>query len=229
MIQDRCEIRNYVTRIKERPDLVSNPSFLHLITAYRDFELSEGAYDRMRQNAHALEGAIGQGLMFRHEYPGDLSQLDLPSITRSLNMLATGIAAAETRVKDCLLRDEGIIEFQRRIQDAKGLNNDTERKKKAQELRQYADWMANAWKSSLHQYECLSKNVQAQIAVVYSYTAQRENALNIEIAKDSKSIAAACKRDSSAMKSIALLTMLFLPGTFVSVRYLCPNPCTNAD
>ena len=41
--------------------------------------------------------------------------------------------------------------------------------------------------------------------------------LNVEVAKDSKSIAAAAKRDSSAMKSIALLTMLFLPATFVSV------------
>ena len=47
--------------------------------------------------------------------------------------------------------------------------------------------------------------------------------MSVEVAKDSKSIAAASKRDSSAMKSIALLTMLFLPATFVSVQYHDPE------
>jgi hypothetical protein len=37
------------------------------------------------------------------------------------------------------------------------------------------------------------------------------------LAKDSKELAAASKQDSSAMKIIAVLTTLFLPGTFVAV------------
>ena len=47
--------------------------------------------------------------------------------------------------------------------------------------------------------------------------AQRDNKLNIEIARDSKSIAVEGKRDSSAMKTIAVLTIVFLPGTFIAV------------
>jgi hypothetical protein len=38
------------------------------------------------------------------------------------------------------------------------------------------------------------------------------------IARDSKAIAISSKRDSSAMKTIALLTMVFLPGTAIAVR-----------
>ena len=49
---------------------------------------------------------------------------------------------------------------------------------------------------------------------------QRDNKLNIEVARDSKSIAAESKRDSSSMKTIAVLTIVFLPGTFVSVNCL---------
>jgi len=49
---------------------------------------------------------------------------------------------------------------------------------------------------------------------------QRDNKLNIEVARDSKSIAAESKRDSSSMKTIAVLTIVFLPGTFVAVKSL---------
>jgi len=40
------------------------------------------------------------------------------------------------------------------------------------------------------------------------------------MAQDSKEIAAASQRDSSAMKIIAMLTTLFLPGTFIAVSHL---------
>ena len=38
------------------------------------------------------------------------------------------------------------------------------------------------------------------------------------MANDSAHITLASKRDSSAMKAIAVLTMAFLPGTFLAVR-----------
>ena len=52
---------------------------------------------------------------------------------------------------------------------------------------------------------------------VYNYMAQKGNLVTIALAADSRQIAAATKKDSSAMKTIALLTMIFLPGTFVAV------------
>jgi hypothetical protein len=39
----------------------------------------------------------------------------------------------------------------------------------------------------------------------------------MEIAKDSKELAEASKRDSAAMKIIAVLTTIFLPATFLAV------------
>jgi hypothetical protein len=43
------------------------------------------------------------------------------------------------------------------------------------------------------------------------------NSLNYQISEQSRDIARENKRDSSAMKAIAVLTMVFLPGTFVAV------------
>lgn len=59
---------------------------------------------------------------------------------------------------------------------------------------------------------------------MYSYLAQRDAKTSQKLAEasrllaaDSREIAAAAKRDSSALKAIAILTMLFLPGTFLAV------------
>jgi len=65
---------------------------------------------------------------------------------------------------------------------------------------------------------------------VYSYLAQRDAQLSQKLAEDSRllaadsrELAAAAKRDSSALKAIAVLTMLFLPGTFIAVRLAQPS------
>ncbi|KAF2242533.1 hypothetical protein BU26DRAFT_524137 [Trematosphaeria pertusa] len=42
------------------------------------------------------------------------------------------------------------------------------------------------------------------------------------MARDSKELAAASKRDSSAMKVIAVLTALFLPGTCIATLFAMP-------
>jgi hypothetical protein len=47
--------------------------------------------------------------------------------------------------------------------------------------------------------------------------------VNILAAEDSK-IAIAAKRDSTAMKTISVLTLVFLPGTFVAVGPLHWSP-----
>lgn len=57
---------------------------------------------------------------------------------------------------------------------------------------------------------------------IWNLIAQRDNIANQSIAADSRAIASAAKRDSSAMKAIALLTMTFLPGTFVASFFAMP-------
>jgi hypothetical protein len=43
------------------------------------------------------------------------------------------------------------------------------------------------------------------------------NDLNARISEQSRDLARESKRDSRAMKAIAVLTMFFLPGTFIAV------------
>lgn len=58
---------------------------------------------------------------------------------------------------------------------------------------------------------------QIRINLYFNLASQGDNKINIEIANTSKRIAEATLRDSSSMITIATMTMIFLPGTFVSV------------
>ena len=49
-----------------------------------------------------------------------------------------------------------------------------------------------------------------------------DSLINIELARINRDIAEAAKRDSSAMKTIAIMTMLFLPATFFAALFSMP-------
>ena len=49
--------------------------------------------------------------------------------------------------------------------------------------------------------------------------AQKDAKVNIELAATSAALARETKKDGSAMKTIAILTMFFLPGTFLAVSF----------
>jgi Mg2+ and Co2+ transporter CorA len=63
----------------------------------------------------------------------------------------------------------------------------------------------------------LRLQIDAYNTQVYQFMAQRDAKVNIELAKNSAILASESKKDSSVMKTIAILGMLFLPGTFVAV------------
>ena len=57
----------------------------------------------------------------------------------------------------------------------------------------------------------------SNISQVYNLVAQRDNKDNLKIAKISTEIATLTKDDSFAMRTIAVMSITFLPGTFVAV------------
>jgi hypothetical protein len=86
-------------------------------------------------------------------------------------------------------------------------------------------------KSTLENWQAeqnhLPHTLQSLTVVVTNLIAQQDVALSLQVAMDSKEIAAASRRDSGAMKAIAVLGALFLPGAFISVRdQRSPQPLT---
>ena len=51
---------------------------------------------------------------------------------------------------------------------------------------------------------------------------QNDTLSTLEIARDSKTLALATQRDSTSMKTLAVVTMVFLPGTFTASIFAMP-------
>lgn len=69
------------------------------------------------------------------------------------------------------------------------------------------------WKRWVGNYNA---RTQIRINLYFNLASQGDNKTNLEIARTSRKIAEATLRDSSSMITIATMTMLFLPSTFVS-------------
>lgn len=69
----------------------------------------------------------------------------------------------------------------------------------------------------------------ADLAQEWNQIARKDTKTNLDIAKATMDISTAAQRDSCYMKKISLLTIAFLPGTFVAVRLPSPALEPSAD
>lgn len=53
----------------------------------------------------------------------------------------------------------------------------------------------------------------------FNLVAQRDSKVNLAVAEDSYHVATLAARDSETMKTITVLTLLFLPSTLVTVNF----------
>ncbi|KAL8729492.1 MAG: hypothetical protein Q9181_004984 [Wetmoreana brouardii] len=61
-----------------------------------------------------------------------------------------------------------------------------------------------------------------QCKQLFNLITQQETRLSISVAQDSRTLAAATKDDSTAMKTLAAVTVVFLPSTFVAALFSMP-------
>ncbi|KAM0809988.1 hypothetical protein AB5N19_10335 [Seiridium cardinale] len=80
----------------------------------------------------------------------------------------------------------------------------------------------NQARLALSQMQSLKERLQSQTDLIFSLMSFEENKISRLVAEESAKVAVASKRDSVAMKTVAVLTMIFLPGTFVAAFLSMP-------
>ena len=164
---DPKSLKVFVAYIKERPELVGNPSFLALLLAQIDFDSAGKIYRSVRSQSYGVESKTGHGAAFLlYQFTRDLEHLDLPEMTRSVHRLASKIAFAEQKVKTYLLRHEQLVEFDKRIQYAHSRENSLEWDRNAQEMRQHAEWLVDSLRPMLHEIERCAKAAMSEMSMV---------------------------------------------------------------
>ncbi|KAK4223360.1 hypothetical protein QBC38DRAFT_487827 [Podospora fimiseda] len=73
------------------------------------------------------------------------------------------------------------------------------------------------------QCQYLESRVKNQSSVLFSFLTHQDSMINLQVANASRDLAEAARRDGSSMKTIAVLTMAFLPATFLAALFAIPN------
>ncbi|KAK2789276.1 hypothetical protein FQN51_002725 [Onygenales sp. PD_10] len=148
---------------------------------------------------------------------------DFEEMTRSLNIIISRLAFHEMRINaNAVFTDqilERILAFET---DAKNLEEGGEEGwyKKLQlasrPLLERLVHLKTEHQALLLEIACNQKIAQSQLEIVYNLVAQRDNKDNLKLAKVSTDIANTTKDDSRAKRTIAVMSIAFLPGTFAS-------------
>jgi len=183
------------------PNLILNPLCVAIHVVHLCVDASEGRIRDVDGKLNELEEVTGQ-----HEWTnrpiGDPLEMDFLKVGRRLNFTSRILGVEKMRTLTLL---ETLKELWR---------VDNKENLEIEQLLRYYENACNMLKCSI---EYQDRRVQSQLAVVYQFMTQKDSKTNIELAASSALIARETKRDGTAMKTIAILTMLFLPGTFLAV------------
>ncbi|KAF2677254.1 hypothetical protein K458DRAFT_162992 [Lentithecium fluviatile CBS 122367] len=145
-------------------------------------------------------------------------ELDLDAVMLRLTCLSDWVAAQRGFVRI----QERVIEALRGMLNEEGAGHG----KTAQMFRERLEFVKETLMAAEQKCQYLERSISAQVQTIYSLIAQKDNRLNhsatrasCQIASDSRRIAILTRRDSTDMRIIAAVTLIFLPGTFVATVF----------
>ncbi|KAK3650334.1 hypothetical protein LTR56_006310 [Elasticomyces elasticus] len=151
------------------------------------------------------------------ESSGRLAEVDFDGFTKTLNGTTSRLAFHEMRIEGLRMQLNRLLQYVCTDESAKDGNKACRADidllvERAQSLKQIVTY---------HQ-----RVAQNLVDVVYTMLSQRDNHISHRMNKDSMtltqasvSLARTAKADSSAMKTLALIGTIFLPGTFLSALF----------
>ncbi|KAF2728631.1 hypothetical protein EJ04DRAFT_556623 [Polyplosphaeria fusca] len=142
---------------------------------------------------------------------------EFEEMTRSLNTIISRLAFYEMRIH---AKRAFIEQIDDRIKNMLIVPHRaawfTELQSSTRYLRERLTHLRTEHQGLLFEIACNQKIAQSQLQIVYNLVAQRDNRDNRNLAEISTEIAITTKDDSFAMRTIAIMSIIFLPGTFVA-------------
>ncbi|RSM19561.1 hypothetical protein CDV31_001721 [Fusarium ambrosium] len=166
-----------------------------------------GVFDNVMDVEHANEGA----------------RVSFSQMTRTLNVAISRLPTREARTKANVLLVERILECISAIVK-KHCEGDNARMNEAllkstNRLKQRLQVLQATQNGLLLEIARETQIASSQLQIVYNLVAQRDNKNNYEMARISLEISRTAKDDSFAMFTLAVMSILFLPGAFIATLF----------
>ncbi|KAE8441435.1 hypothetical protein EG329_004961 [Mollisiaceae sp. DMI_Dod_QoI] len=166
----------------------------------------------------AMNAATGQ-FKYINLPPSDPFKEDFMSTTQSLNTISQNAGLVTSLLISLKKAVKNLQKFKKFVEDLEQNKTSTIESLRVDEK---IDIITEQCDSMLLEAQRLEKAASNLLQVVYSFIAQKDAKASIEISNLSAQLALNSKRDSSAMKTISIVGMLFLPGTFIAAIFSMP-------
>ncbi|KAI1412253.1 hypothetical protein F5Y13DRAFT_180319 [Hypoxylon sp. FL1857] len=203
-----------------------NPFLVPALVCQRLTEAIYNAVDNMFDRLHQVEIRSGQtGIMMFGEngMPMSRGNCEDPNLSIAVLGIAQKALAVEGYIRGHTITINSIktefLGFPWR--EIPSINYDRV-KKQNEFIIKLLDFNRRVLDFAMLRVEHLKQRSNVQATAITNLLAQRNNETNRRLAESSTSIAHDTRRDSSAMKSIAILTMVFLPATFTATYFGTP-------
>ncbi|KAI1755307.1 hypothetical protein F4782DRAFT_488058 [Xylaria castorea] len=202
--------------------LAANPFLLPTLICQRHTEAISATLRKTWDEFHQLEISSGQ-TDIRMLGVNHLGHCDDPRLPVAILGVVRVAIAIETYIKAHIIT----VDSMKKELEAFPWNTlpDSERVQAEEQNKlivKHLGWIITSLKIAKVQVEHLRQRADVQATAINNLLAQRNNETNRIMVEASTSIAHDTRRDSSAMKSIAILTLIFLPATFTATYFSTP-------
>ncbi|MCJ1333952.1 hypothetical protein MMC10_010659 [Thelotrema lepadinum] len=211
-------------QVEELAKIAHHPAFLPTLVCSYHRTLLQKLSDSLNNDLFNVETDSGQTWTpiynprgFRR--PGDCDDANITKRALGVIQLAT---AWEAYAKAVLCNIETIRDFMRYATSLVPEHRRSYVQLEDEIFHERLRFLEGKDKTVLWRFEYLKERAQAQQSAIYNYISLKNNETNSSLARDSRELAEASMRESYAMKSISVITMVFLPGTFVATLFATP-------
>ncbi|KAJ3476728.1 hypothetical protein NLG97_g9030 [Lecanicillium saksenae] len=199
-------------------DLYTNSMAPALLLAMQlGFEI-DATQSRIKSGIRIVEGKTGYHT-FKSREAASTTQEKLGQLAVQASGSATKLASIDRKS----ISMQKILEFILKELDAQqSIGADAAARRAEALLRHHVAVLENRLEMQMLDTRYTMKRVDIQINAIFNMMTQEDTLNGIELAKSTHQIAHASYRDSSSMKTLAIVTMFFLPGSFVSALFSMP-------
>ncbi|OAG11001.1 uncharacterized protein CC84DRAFT_1238264 [Paraphaeosphaeria sporulosa] len=187
-----------------------NPFFLHLLITQEVFLDAVPEITKLR---HQLYGALDRVDQYAAKTENEREKKELEDLTITLHIVSQETDRMFANVSMSSMILQRMIRAHARYQDS--VSNDASKRNSVVKTDDALHYMFDSIESQQRWLNSYKSRKDIAMNLVFNLVTQQDSSTSTTIAREAKA-------DGSAMRTIATLTMVFLPGTFVSSVFSMP-------
>jgi hypothetical protein len=152
----------------------------------------------------------------------DASGLDYGRISRVLASLLARVSQHRPRLSTALGFAALMLQEHNKTSHKSSSRDEDSRLTEVEDMEEAIEKVKGRAEFLLGRNQCVRDDLKDMMSAIYNLIAQKDSNVGLRLANHSRTLAIESKRDSSSMKTIAAVTMAFLPGTFVASFFAMP-------